>query len=130
MGIPLVARVGPEEAPPPPFGRSPSPAKAGEDWERALAAFRSAEAEIRGFERATAGSSAEAEEVWLPVYEARLEAFDGAVRGVMLAAAPDFAAFASKLELFFEHELEPDSIDDEVLAAIRGDAARLAAAGG
>jgi hypothetical protein len=83
---------------------------------------------MRGFERATAGGSVEEEEVWLPVYEARLDAFGGAVRGVMLAAAPDFAAFASKLELFFEHELEPHSVDDEVLAAIRSDAERLAGA--
>ena len=77
-------------------------------------------------ERATAGGSAEEEEVWLPVYEARLDGLGGAVRGVMLAAAPDFAAFASKLELFFEHELEPNSIDEDILAAIRGDALRLA----
>jgi hypothetical protein len=95
-------------------------------WEHALAAFRSAEAELRGMERATAGGSAEEEEVWLPVYEARLDAFGGAVRGVMLAGAPDFAAFASKLELFFAHELEPHSVDEDVLAAIRADARRLA----
>jgi hypothetical protein len=30
----------------------------------------------------------------------------------------------------FEHELEPDSVDEAVLAAIRGDARRLAATGG
>jgi hypothetical protein len=92
----------------------------------ALAAFPSAEAEMRAFERATAGSSAEEEEVWLPVYEARLEAFGGAVRALMLVPAPDFAAFAAKLELFFGHELEPHSVEDEVLEAIRADAQRLA----
>jgi hypothetical protein len=102
-----------------------SPPRSGEDWSKAIAAFRSAEAEVRAFERATAGSSAEEEEVWLPVYEARLEAFGAAVRGVMLAGAPDFPAFAAKLELFFEHELEPNSVDEEVLAAIRGDARGL-----
>ncbi|HEU0134427.1 MAG TPA: hypothetical protein VFR28_06360 [Allosphingosinicella sp.] len=116
----------PEEAPPPHFRRSPSPAKAGEDWGAALAAFMAAEAELRGMERATAGSSGEEEEVWLPVYEGLLDGLSGAVRGVMLAAAPDFAAFASKLELFFEHEMEPDSVDEEVPAAILGDARRLA----
>jgi hypothetical protein len=93
---------------------------------RVIAAFRSAEAEMRGFERATAGGSADEEEVWLPVYEARLDAFGGAVRGVMLAEAPDFLAFASKLELFFEHELEPDSVDEPILAALRADTRRLA----
>ena len=128
LGIPILGAAGAEEAPPPRFARSPSPANAGEDWSEALRAFRSAEAEVRGFERATAGSSAEAEEVWLPAYEARLEAFGGAVRALMLAAAPDFAAFARKLELFFDHELEPNSVDGEVLAAIRGDALRLAGA--
>jgi hypothetical protein len=81
-------------------------------------------------ERATSGSSADQEEIWLPAYEARLDAFGGAVRGVMLAGAPDFAAFASKLELFFEHELEPNSVENEVLAAIRGDARRLAGRAG
>jgi hypothetical protein len=109
--------------------RSPSARCARNDgeWVQALAAFRSAEAEVRGFERATAGGSTEEEEVWLPAYEARLDALGGAVRGVMLAGAPDFAAFAAKLELFFEHELEPDSVDEDVLVAIRGDAVRLAA---
>jgi hypothetical protein len=94
--------------------------------EKALATFRAAEAEVRAVERATAGSSVEEEEVWLPVYEARLEVHSEAVRGVMLAAAPDFADFASKLEIFFEHELEPHSAAEEVLAAIRRDALRLA----
>jgi hypothetical protein len=96
------------------------------EWAEALAAFRSAEAEVRAFERATAGGSAEEEEVWLPVYEGRLDAFGGAVRGVMLAGAPDFAAFAAKLELFFAYEVEPHSVEEDVLAAIRGDARRLA----
>ena len=96
------------------------------EWAHALAAFRAAEAEVRGFERATAGASAEAEEVWLPVYEARLEAHSRAVRGVMLAAAPDFAAFARKLSLFFEHELEPNSVDEDIVAALKADTRRLA----
>lgn len=130
VGIPLLGAAGAEEAPPPAFasgcGGSPSPANVGEQWSKALAAFRTAESEMRAFERATAGSSAEEEEVWLPAYEARLDALGGAVRGVMLAGAPDFAAFASKLELFFEHELEPDSVDEDILAALRTDSRRLA----
>jgi hypothetical protein len=99
------------------------------EWEQALAAFRAAEAEVRAVARATAGSSAEAEEVWLPAYEARLDAHSQAVRAAMLATAPDFAAFAAKLELFFEHELEPNSVEDEVEAAMRADARRLAGVG-
>jgi hypothetical protein len=126
VGIPLIAGVGAEEAPPPHSVRSPSPAKAGEDWSITLAAFQAAEAELRGLEWATAGQSAEEEDALQEVYDDRVDAFGGAVRGVMLAAAPDLAAFAAKLELFFEHEVEPHSVDDEVMAAIRGDARRLA----
>jgi len=33
---------------------------------------------------------------------------------------------AAWLELFFEHELEPNSADEDILSAIRGDARRLA----
>jgi hypothetical protein len=126
VGIPLFAGVSAEEAPPPHCVRSPSPAKAGEDWGAAIAAFRVAEAELRGLERATAGQSAEAEEALQEVYDACGDSFAGAVRGVMLAGAPDLAAFAAKLDLFFEHELEPHSVDEEVIGAIRSDAQRLA----
>jgi hypothetical protein len=96
------------------------------EWMGALAKFRAAEAEMRGVERATAGGSAEEEEIWLPLYEARLDEMGGAIRAVMVAPAPDFGAFAVKLELFFEYELEPHSADEEVLAAVLGDAWRLA----
>ena len=92
-----------------------------------LAAFRSAEAEMRAVERATAGYSAEDEDAVLAVYEDRLDRGSAAVRRVMLADAPDFLGFAEKLELFVDHELEPHSVDEEVLAAIRADARRLAA---
>jgi len=47
----------------------------------------------------------------------------------MLAGDSDFAAFGSKLELFFEHELEPHSVEEAVLAAIRKDVRRLAETG-
>jgi hypothetical protein len=108
--------------------RSPSARSARNDgdWEQAIAAFHAAEAELRGLERATAGQSAEEEEALQEVYDTRVDAFGGAVRGVMLSGAPDSAAFAAKLELFFEHEVEPHSVDEDVLAAIRGDARRLA----
>jgi hypothetical protein len=63
VAIPLLGASGAEEAPPLDFasgcGGSPSHAKAGEEWAEALAAFHAAEAEVRGVERATAGSSAE-----------------------------------------------------------------------
>jgi hypothetical protein len=62
----------------------------------------------------------------LPVYEERLEVHSRAVRGLMLAAAPDFGAFARKLSLFFDHELEPNSVDEDIVAALRADTRRLA----
>lgn len=51
---------------------------------------------------------------------------DAALGRVLLKPVPDLAAFSAKLELFFEHELEPHSVDEKVLAAIRGDVRRLA----
>ena len=89
VGVPFLGAAGVEEAPPPGSARSPSPAKAGEEWSKALADFRSARAEVLAAERATAGRSAVAEEAWLPVYEARLDALGGAVRAVMLTGAPE-----------------------------------------
>jgi hypothetical protein len=80
---------------------------------------------MRGVGRATAGGSAEEEEVWLPLYEARLDEMGGAVRALMVAPAPDFGAFAEKLELLFEHELEPHSVEEDVLAAVLADVRRL-----
>ena len=126
VGIPLLSSAGAEGSPPPGYARSPSPANAGEDWSIALAAFRSAEAQLRALERATAGQSAEEEEALQAVYDAQVDSFGEAVRGVMLAAVPDFAAFASKLELFLEHELEPNSVDEDCSAAVLADARRLA----
>ena len=96
------------------------------EWDAALAGFRAAEAELRGLERATAGRSAEAEEALQDGCDARLDSFGGPVRVVMLAAAPDSAAFAQKLELFLEHEVEPHSVEEDVIAAISADARRLA----
>jgi predicted neutral ceramidase superfamily lipid hydrolase len=126
VGLPLAASGACQAVGPLHHASHGPPPRSGEEWDSAIAAFRSAEAEMRAVERATTGSSAEEEEVWLPLYEERLDAFGGAVRAVMVAAAPDFAAFAAKLELFFEHELEPNSADEEIVEAIRKDAQRLA----
>lgn len=128
VGIPLIGAAdaqGPLH-PPSPSATAGPPPRSGEEWAQALAVFRAAEAELRALERATAGQSAEDEEALQDVYDDRVDAFGGAVRGVMLAGAPDFAAFAAKLELFFEHEVEPHSVEEAVMAAIRSDAARLA----
>jgi hypothetical protein len=106
VGIPLVGEIGSAFAPPPPFGRSPSPSKLGEEWVAALGAFEAAREAVAGIEGATAGHSAEEEEALLPAHEAACDAMEAALGRAMLAAAPDWADFAVKLGLLFEHELE------------------------
>jgi hypothetical protein len=118
--------AGAEEAPPPPFGWSPSPAKAGEEWEAALADFRTAEEGLRRVEAACAGYRLDEEAAVLPGHMAACEALSAAVRRVIGTGVPDWAAFAVKVELLFAHEVEPHSIDDEVIAAVREDLRRLA----
>jgi hypothetical protein len=81
---------------------------------------------VREIEAATAGYSLEDEEALLPTHEAACDAMEAALGRLMLVAAPDLAAFAAKLELFFKHELEPNSVEEDILAAIRGDVRRLA----
>ena len=126
VGFPFMGAACGEVAPPPGFTRSPSPGNPGEDWGRALGAFRAAELEVRGIEAATAGGSVEEEEALMPAHDDACNAMGAALGRVMRAAAPDPAAFAVKLELFFRHEVEPNSVDGDVAAAILGDARRLA----
>ncbi|HEX6376743.1 MAG TPA: hypothetical protein VFZ91_13605 [Allosphingosinicella sp.] len=129
VALPLVGGIGSEIAPPPAFacgyGRSPSPSKLGEDWEAALAAFEATAAKVRAIEAATAGCGFDEEEALLPAHEAACEAMEAALGRLLLVPVPDLAAFAAKLELFFDHELEPYSVEAPCLAAIRGDARRL-----
>jgi hypothetical protein len=99
------------------------------EWQAALAAVEAAQAAVWEIEAATAGYGLEDEEALLPAHEAACDAMEVALGRMLLAPAPDLAAFAAKLELFFEHELEPHSVGEDVLAAIRGDAARLAGMG-
>jgi len=108
-------RVSPGPPPPP-----------GEEWDAALAAFRTAEEGLRRVEAACAGYRFDEEEAVLPGHRAAAEALSAAVRRVIGAAAPDVAALAVKVELVFAHEVEPHSVDEEVIAAVRGDLRRLA----
>jgi hypothetical protein len=118
-----------EAPPPPPSGRSPSPSKLGEEWSTALAAFEAAEAAVREIEAATAGYSLEDEEALLPAHEAACDAMEAALGRMLLVPAPDLDGFAVKLELFFEHELEPHLAEEDRVAAIRADLRRLAGMG-
>ena len=123
LGFPLIAQ---QEAPPPGFTRSPSPANAGADWESALAAYRSAEAGVRAEERVTAGATAEEEAAREEVYGERLDAMYDSLRRLLRVAAPDVAALAVKIELMIQHEVATLTGGEACLAAIRGDARRLA----
>ena len=131
IALPLVPAIGAGPTPPPAFafgfGGSPSPSELGEEWEKALAAFEAAEAAVGEIEGATAGDSLEDEEALLPEHEAACEAMEAALGRLMLVPVPHLEALAAKLELFFEHGLEPYSVEAACLAAIRGDARRLAA---
>jgi hypothetical protein len=101
--------------------------RSGEEWTTALAAFRAAQARVRAVEGATAGGSMAEEERLEGAYDSALDAMHGALRRLMRAPAPDLGAFAAKLELFFDHELEPHSAEADALAAVRRDAWRLMA---
>lgn len=102
------------------------PPRPGEEWQTALAAFRAAAAKVLEIEAATAGYGFEEEEALLPAHDASCEAMDAALRRMLFVPAPDLAALAVKLELFFDHALEPHSVEEDVVAAIRADAGRLA----
>lgn len=103
-----------------------SPPRSGEEWAQAIGAFEAARAEVRAIEAATAGGLVEEEEALMPAHDSACDAMDSALGRVMRAPAPDLAAFAMKLGLFFGHELEPHSVDEAVAAAVLGDARRLA----
>jgi hypothetical protein len=97
-----------------------------EKWRRALAAYRTAEAEVRGFERATAGSSFEAAERFEGLHGELGDAMYSALRLLLEAPAPDVAALAVKIELVVEHEVATLEGGEGYLAAIAREARVLA----
>ena len=108
VALPLLGgRDGFEEAPPPRFTRSPSPANAGEDlrWRQRLAAYRVAEAAVRECERRTSGAPWEEQEAVEEEYGDRLGALYAALRRLMRAPAPDLPALAVKIELAIDQEV-------------------------
>lgn len=127
--LPFVGKIGGgAAAPPPPFGRSPSPARAGEEliWSRALAGFRAAEAEVRGFEEAGRGLGFAAAEARQAGYDALCEAMEGALGRLLAAPAPDVAALAVKIGLVARHESVPLESCEDCLEALERDALLLA----
>src|SRR4051812_49531808 len=115
---------GPLHQPSPSAAAGPPP-RSGEEWERALGAFRTARAAVLEIEAATAGASLAEEEDWLPRHDAACDRMEEALLRAIALPAPDLAALAVKLELLFAHGIEPNAVDDAWLAAIREDALRL-----
>lgn len=76
-------------------------------------------AEVEG---ATSGCSLAEEEAWLPRHEAACARMEDAVGRAMGVAVPDLVAFAVKLDLLFEHGVEPGAFEEDWLAAVRDDA--------
>jgi hypothetical protein len=96
-----------------------------EKWQRALARFKAAEAEVRAVERATAGGMAEEEEALQEVYDARLGEHSAALLRLMKVRAPDLAALAVKIELAIDEEVGTLTGGEFCLAALKRDVRRL-----
>jgi hypothetical protein len=95
-------------------------------WRSALAAYRAAEAEVRGFERATAGACfAEAAAVE-DEYEALGDALYDALRRLLMTPAADAASLAVKVELVVEHEVGTLEGGEACMAALVRDARSIA----
>ena len=111
----------PPEARPLPL-HQPATHRSGEElaWARALDAYEAAEAEVEEAEASPADYEDEHGE--------RLDALCGALRQLLRTPAPDLYALALKVELTIAHGLGPSTGGAACLAAIRGDARRLAAA--
>jgi hypothetical protein len=129
----MSGKNGGEEAPPPAcafgYGRSPSPANAGEDlaWRRALAAFQAAEGALRACERRTSGAPWAEQDAVEEEYGACLDALHRALRRLLRVPVPDLAALAAKIELIVEHEVATLTGGEACMAALRRDARRLGA---
>ena len=125
VGLPLVARAAPGEG----RGSLHDGARAsGEEWARALGAFRAAEAALRAVAQASAGGSFEAEEALEGEYDRALDAHHAALRRLLSLPAPDLAALAVKIALTIDHEVATLSGAAACPAALRRDAQRLAGA--
>lgn len=102
------------------------PARRGEDWRRALAAFEAAEGELRRFEAFCSGRPYEEQEALEDECGARGSALYAALRTLLRAPAPNVAALAVKLDLVVAHDVGTLTGGEACLAALRTDAHRLA----
>ncbi|HYJ30143.1 MAG TPA: hypothetical protein VEW25_07375 [Allosphingosinicella sp.] len=106
-----------EEPVPSPVGKSGQGSSfAVTKWDRALEAFRRAEAAL--------ASVAHSEDDDL--YDRMLGRFNRALRGLVRVPATDFAAFSVKLDLAVDHEVATLAGGEACMAALKRDARRLA----
>jgi hypothetical protein len=98
-----------------------------EAWDRAFAAFRGAEAEMRRYEALTAGAPWEEQAAIEEAYGDRLDAMYAALRRLMRLRAPDVTALAMKIVLAVDHEVATLTGGEACMAALKRDALRLAA---
>ena len=121
VALPVVGAAIAENPLPP-----PAPPRHVLRWRRALAAFEAAEGEFGRFE-AFCRSRPDEEQLGLEDgYGDRLDALYAALRRLMKAPAPDWAALARKVALCVDHEVATLAGGEECMAALKGDCARLA----
>jgi hypothetical protein len=95
-------------------------------WERALGAYRGAEAEMRAYERVTAGAPWEEQHAIEEGYGDRLDAMYAALRKLMRLRAPELPALATKIVLAVDHEVATLTGGESCMATLKRDALRLA----
>jgi len=95
-------------------------------WERALAAFRAAEVELRHYETLTAGAPWEEQAAIEEAYGDRLDAMYAALRRLMRVRAPDLPGLATKIVLAVDHEVATLTGGEACMAALKRDVLRLA----
>jgi hypothetical protein len=95
------------------------------EWKRALAAYRKAEAELRAFERRTAGLPWQEQEAVEREMDERLDALGPALLRLIEAPAPDLEALAVKIETIIAHEAWSASGGEDCLAELGRDVRRL-----
>jgi hypothetical protein len=96
------------------------------EWRHALAAYEAVEAELRAFERRTAGAAWEEQEAVERGMDARLDALRPALLRLVGTPAPDLPAVAAKIALIEAHEVGTLDGGEGCLAVLKFDVLRLA----
>ena len=107
---------------------SVGPAAAETKWGRALAAYRTAEAELKAYERLTSGAPWEEQAAIEDTHGDMSDVMYDSLRRLLRAAAPDVRALALKLDLVVAHDVGTLRGGELCLAALRRDARRLSRA--